>query len=232
MLPSLPSPCLSRLGLSSHFSFTFERIIGRLIKPSSPGRFPHRKIKWPGTSLLPPFCRAGWSAFFKRPLCRTCFKTLSWAAAIRLFTAAVLLFLGNGLASACAVLTRSPGWMPSSLVCSRCWPFSPVRPVPVRQYPAGMLRNFDRPSATRFAFLMAAPIMLAAGGTNRCLSLKSHILQHHSCPACRWVCSGRHHRLAFHPWLINYVSKHSLYVFATYCAVVAVLCVIAILFLG
>src|SRR6185295_10084629 len=28
----------------------------------------------------------------------------------------------------------------------------------------GMLRGFDRPSAARFAFLMSAPILLAAGG--------------------------------------------------------------------
>jgi undecaprenyl-diphosphatase len=89
-----------------------------------------------------------------------------------------------------------------------------------------MLRNFDRPSATRFAFLMAAPIMLAAGGYESLSVLKAHILHTILAPlAVGFVVAAIIGWLSIR-WLINYVGKHSLYVFAGYCAIVAALCVV------
>jgi len=82
---------------------------------------------------------------------------------------------------------------------SRCWPFSPVRSRSGSTIPGGMLRNFDRPSARALPSWMAAPIMLAAGGYESLSVLKSHILHTILAPLRRWVCGGRHHRLAFHP---------------------------------
>ena len=84
----------------------------------------------------------------------------------------------------------------------------------------GMLRGFDRPSAARFAFLMSAPILLAAGAYE---SLKvidmagsidflpALVTGLATAAIVGWFAVK---------WLLNYLNKHSLYVFAAYCAVV------------
>ncbi len=84
----------------------------------------------------------------------------------------------------------------------------------------GMVRGFDRPSAARFAFLMSGPILLAAGlyesvavillpGTTDFLPIL----------AVGFVTSAVVGWLAV-KWLINFLSKHSMIVFAAYCGVV------------
>lgn len=91
----------------------------------------------------------------------------------------------------------------------------------------GMVRGFDRPSAARFAFLMSAPILLAAGAYE-----SLHVID----------MPGTHEFLPFLitgfitaaivgwlsiKWLLAYISKHSLYIFAIYCAVVGIVVLIA-----
>jgi len=91
----------------------------------------------------------------------------------------------------------------------------------------GMLRGLDRPSATRFAFLMSAPVMLAAGAYEL-LDLR-HVagLSSFLPPlAIGFIVAGVIGWLSIR-WLINYVSKHSLYVFAIYCAVVGTIALVA-----
>ena len=74
--------------------------------------------------------------------------------------------------------------------------------------------------------------VLAAGGYESLSVLKSHILHTILAPlAVGFVVAAVIGWLSIR-WLITYVSKHSLYVFAVYCAVVAVLCVLAMVFLG
>ena len=85
-------------------------------------------------------------------------------AAIRLFSAAILLSLGEWLGKKARNLD-SMTWLDSLII--GLFQVLAVFPGSSRSgsvIPGGMLRNFDRPSATRFAFLMAAPVMLAAGG--------------------------------------------------------------------
>jgi undecaprenyl-diphosphatase len=95
--------------------------------------------------------------------------------------------------------------------------------------PGGLFRNFDRPSATRFAFLMAAPIMLAAGGYESLSVLRLHILGGLLVPlAIGFVAAAIVGWLSIR-WLISFVGKHSLFWFAAYCAVVASLCLIFLL---
>jgi len=88
----------------------------------------------------------------------------------------------------------------------------------------GLLRNFDRPAATRFAFLMSAPVMLAAGayealGVIRDGSAGSIL------PALPWGLLGA---VVFGwlsiRWMVSYVSHHSLYTFAAYCGALGMLC--------
>jgi undecaprenyl-diphosphatase len=90
----------------------------------------------------------------------------------------------------------------------------------------GMLRNFDRPSSVRFAFLMSAPVMLAAGAYESLSVLKMHILHTIFVPlAVGFVVAAILGWLSIR-WLIGFVSRNSLYWFAGYCAIVAVLCFI------
>jgi undecaprenyl-diphosphatase len=90
----------------------------------------------------------------------------------------------------------------------------------------GMARGFDRPSAARFAFLMSGPILLAAGlyeslavirmpGTTQFLPILA--VGFVTAAIVGWMAVK---------WLINYLSKNSMYVFAIYCAVVGALLLI------
>jgi len=90
----------------------------------------------------------------------------------------------------------------------------------------GMTRNLNRPSAARFSFLMSIPVMLAAGG----LAMLDLIDLQQSMSAS----GSTNLLLTFIPgfiaaaitgylsirWLIGYLKKHPLYVFAIYCVVV------------
>ena len=91
----------------------------------------------------------------------------------------------------------------------------------------GMVRGFDRPSAARFAFLMSAPILLAAGiyesvnvvamdGTTAFLP---HLITGFITAAVvGWLTIK---------WLLAYLGKHSLYVFALYCAMLGIFLLIS-----
>jgi len=83
----------------------------------------------------------------------------------------------------------------------------------------GMLRGLDRPASARFAFLLAIPVMLAASGYESLSVLKMHDLGSFLLPlAVGFIVAAIVGWLAI-KWLINYLNKNSLYVFAAYCAV-------------
>jgi len=81
----------------------------------------------------------------------------------------------------------------------------------------GMIRGFDRSSAARFAFLMSAPILLAAGAYE---SIKVIILPNTTefLPflLTGFVTSAIVGWVAI-KWLLGYLRKHSLYPFVVYC---------------
>jgi len=94
---------------------------------------------------------------------------------------------------------------------------------------AGMTRNLERPAAARFAFLMAIPIMLAAGLLagmeivdmgNRSLILPVFI------PG--FIASAITGYLSIR-WLLAYLNHRSLYLFSIYCAVLSLITLIVIL---
>lgn len=88
---------------------------------------------------------------------------------------------------------------------------------------AGMARNFDRPSAARFSFLMSIPIMLAAG-----LLASLDLLD--APDAIYWlpefipgfIASALTGYLSI-KWLLKFLVSRSLYVFAAYCAALGVI---------
>jgi undecaprenyl-diphosphatase len=89
---------------------------------------------------------------------------------------------------------------------------------------AGMARGFDRPSAARFAFLMSVPVMVAAAAYQSLDLLKFPglgsflpmlLVGFVSAAIVGWLAVR---------WLLGYLGKHSLNVFAIYCLVVGATC--------
>jgi undecaprenyl-diphosphatase len=88
---------------------------------------------------------------------------------------------------------------------------------------AGMFRGLDRPSAARFAFLMSVPVMLAAGAYEMLDVIRMPNLgEFLPLLAVGFVTAAIVGWFAVR-WLIGYLGKHSLYVFAAYCAALGVI---------
>ncbi len=93
----------------------------------------------------------------------------------------------------------------------------------------GMLRNLDRPSAARFSFLMSVPVMAAAGvfaiarlfgqpgGAASLLPM-----------AVGFITSAVVGYLAIH-WLLRFLTRRPLYIFAAYCVGLSLLVLIVTL---
>lgn len=87
----------------------------------------------------------------------------------------------------------------------------------------GMTRDLQRPSAARFAFLIAAPIMLAAGVGAAIDVLRLPDLMA-SLPVFLpgFIASAVVGYLAI-GWLISFLNRYSLYYFAAYCALIGLI---------
>jgi len=150
------------------------------------------------------------------------FKTPLLEASIRLLAAAVLLILAEYFGKRTRNL-ESMTWLDALIV--GLFQILAVFPGASRSgstISGGMLRGFDRPAAARFAFLMAIPVMLAASGYESLDVLKMQNLSSFLLPlAVGFVVAAIVGWLSI-KWLLNYLNKNSLYVFAAYCAVVGV----------
>lgn len=81
----------------------------------------------------------------------------------------------------------------------------------------GMVRGFDRTSAARFAFLMSAPILLAAGLYETIQAiLLPNTTEFLPILITGFVTSAFVGWLSIR-WLLAYLRNHSMYVFAAYC---------------
>lgn len=87
----------------------------------------------------------------------------------------------------------------------------------------GMTRGFDRPSAARFAFLMSLPIMLVAGVYETAGALNRETLSFLPVILVGLVAAGVSGWYSIR-WLVNYVSRRSLYPFAMYCLLLGGIC--------
>lgn len=147
-------------------------------------------------------------------------------AAIRFFAAATLLFLAEYFGKSKRNLD-SMTWL-DALVAGLFQVFS-IFPGSSRSgsvISGGMLRGLDRASATRFAFLISVPVMLAASLYESFELRKAAHLGSFLPPlAVGFIVSAVVGWLSIR-WLINYVGKHSLYVFAVYCAAAGTLVLI------
>ena len=86
-----------------------------------------------------------------------------------------------------------------------------------------MFRGFDRPAAARFAFLMSAPILLAAGLYETIQAiLLPNTTEFLPILFTGFLVSAIVGWLSIR-WLMGYLRKHSLYIFSVYCLVVGVI---------
>lgn len=93
----------------------------------------------------------------------------------------------------------------------------------------GMFRDLKRPPAARFAFLMSIPVMIAAGtlaaidllALPNTLSLLPTYIPGFMAAAVVGYLAIR--------WLIKYLARHTLYVFAAYCTLLSVITFILVL---
>jgi undecaprenyl-diphosphatase len=141
-------------------------------------------------------------------------------ASIRLFTAATLLTLAELITKKNRTLD-SMTWLDALFVgIMQVIAVFPGASRSGTTISGGMFRGFDRPSAARFAFLMSVPVLLAAGGYEMLDVIKMpNLSQFLSLLAVGFVTAAVVGWFAI-KWLIDYLSKRSLYVFAAYCAIV------------
>lgn len=163
------------------------------------------------------------AGFVLRHAIESLFKTPLLEAAIRLLSAAVLLALAEFLGRRNRRL-EGMNWLDALIV--GLFQILAVFPGASRSgstIAGGMLRGLDRPSAARFAFLISVPVMLAAGGYETLGVLKMPGLSGFLPGiAVGFVAAAIVGWFAIR-WLLGYLTRHSLYIFSAYCAVVGLL---------
>ena len=87
----------------------------------------------------------------------------------------------------------------------------------------GMTRGFDRSAATRFAFLMSVPIMSAAGLYEAAGAFNRETVGFLPIILVGMAAAGVSGWYSIR-WLVNYVSRRSLYPFAVYCFALGAVC--------
>ncbi len=154
------------------------------------------------------------------------FKNQLFEAAIRLFSAAILLFLAEWVGKRVRGL-ETITWLDALIV--GLFQVLAVFPGASRSgatISGGMLRGFDRPAAARFAFLMSVPVLVAAGAYEMKDVVKLPDLGTFlPLLAVGFIAAAIVGWFSIR-WLLNYLNKNALYVFAAYCAIVGALCLI------
>jgi undecaprenyl-diphosphatase len=154
----------------------------------------------------------------------TLFKTPLVEAAIRLLITAVVLALAEWLGRRNRSL-RKMTWLDAVVIgIAQVIAIFPGASRSGTTISAGMARGFDRPAAARFAFLMSVPVMIAAGGYQSLDLFKiagvssfipALIAGFLAAAIVGWLSVK---------WFLGYLGRHSLYVFAVYCAIVGAIC--------
>jgi undecaprenyl-diphosphatase len=178
---------------------------------------------WLGIYIIIATIPALIAGYLLRDTVEALFRQPMLQASIRLFSAATLLTLAEWLTKKNRTL-ESMTWFDAFVV--GLFQIIAVFPGASRSgstISGGMFRGFDRPSAARFAFLMSVPVMLAAGGYEMLDVLQMpNFSGFLPLLAVGFVSAAGAGWLAIR-WLIAYLSKHSLYAFAIYCAMVGMI---------
>ncbi len=184
---------------------------------------PENKLAWYIIIATIPALLAG---ALLNSLVQSLFKNQLLEAAIRLFAAAILLFLAEWVGKRTRSL-EAMTWLDALIV--GLFQVLAVFPGASRSgttISGGMLRGFSRPAAARFAFLMSVPVMLAAGVYEMKDVVKlPHLGTFLPLLGVGFIMAAVVGWFSVR-WLLGYLNKNSLYVFAGYCAVVGALCLI------
>lgn len=89
-----------------------------------------------------------------------------------------------------------------------------------------VLKGFDRTSAARFSFLMSIPVMLGAGGVAALDLVKGGTLAAQLPSITIGFIAAAISGYLCIKWLLGYLQRHSLYVFAAYCAGLSILTIL------
>lgn len=90
----------------------------------------------------------------------------------------------------------------------------------------GMIRNLDRPTAARFSFLMSVPVMIGAGVLAMVDLIKTpNFSMQIPTLIAGFVVAAIVGYLSIR-WLLSYLAKRPLYLFAIYCVVISVVVLI------
>jgi undecaprenyl-diphosphatase len=186
---------------------------------------------------LPPNAKMGWyiviatipallAGYLLKDAVEDMFRLPLLQAAIRLFAATILLALAEWLTKKDRQLD-SMTWLDALIV--GCFQIIAVFPGASRSgstISGGMFRNFDRPSAARFAFLMSVPVMLAAGAYEMLDVVRMPgLAEFLPALAVGFLTAAVVGWLSVR-WLLRYLAGHSLYVFSAYCAVIGAIVLI------
>lgn len=164
--------------------------------------------------------------FLLKDLVQILFNRPLLEAAIRMFAAAILMTLAEVFGRRTRALDNM-NWLDALIIgLLQVLAVFPGASRSGTTISGGMLRNFDRRSAARFAFLMSVPVMLAAGGYETLKVLKMPGLGG-LLPGfgVGFIVAAFVGWLSIR-WLLGYLNKHSLYVFVIYCAIVGTLCLV------
>jgi undecaprenyl-diphosphatase len=156
----------------------------------------------------------------------TLFKTPLLEAAIRLLITAALLVLAEWFEKHSRGLEKMT-WLDALLIgFAQVIAIFPGASRSGTTISAGMALGLERKSAARFAFLMSIPVMLAAGGYQLLDVIKMPNLSNFLVPlAVGFVIAAIVGWFAV-KWLLGYLHRHSLFIFAAYCAIVGSTCLV------
>jgi undecaprenyl-diphosphatase len=162
------------------------------------------------------------AGYFLKNAVESLFQTPLLEAGIRLIISAALLALAEWFGKRSRSL-ETMTWVDASIIgLAQVVAVFPGASRSGTTISAGMLRSFDRKSAARFAFLMSVPVMLAAGGYEILDVIKMPGLASFLPILAVGFATAAVVGWFAVKWLLGYLSKHSLYVFAIYCAVIGV----------
>ena len=164
--------------------------------------------------------------YFLKSAVEMMFKTPLLEAAIRLLISAVVLGLAEWWGRRDRKLENMT-WLDSVIIgIAQVVAIFPGASRSGTTISAGMVRGLDRPSAARFAFLMSVPVMLAAGAYQSLDLIKMPgVTSFLPVLAVGFVVAALVGWLAVR-WLLGYLNRHSLYIFAAYCAIIGAACLI------
>ncbi len=160
--------------------------------------------------------------FLLKSVVEVLFKTPLLEAGIRLLITAVVLGLAEWLGKRTHSLNKMIWLDALAIGIAQVLSIFPGASRSGTTMSSGMVRGLDRPSAARFAFLMSVPVMLAAGGYQSLdlfkmpgltVFLPSLAVGFFTAAIIGWLAIK---------WLLSYLNRHSLYVFAAYCALVGI----------